>query len=578
MPVRAGRRRQRGVTLVEALAVLFIAALMLIGLAMQTNTSMQEIRDMSAAQYQSQLAGAAAQLMQANYTTLAATASTTTPVVISLTASSPNLSSYLSGSTQAQNAYGQSPCLLVYKTAGGGLDGRLVTEGGQTISDLDLGYIAANSGQGGGSIPTNNNGAGSAYGAYGAWKITTPNPAAAKCSAQATGGGHLVSEVFNNGPNGLVADFLYRDPIAGFPQANQMNTPIYLADQTHTATTSDAACGSGVPGSVGKITADTSGRVLACVNDGSNVYWKYQGSMYWLDPVSDVSNLPGIVGAQQGDVSLVLDTGIPYEYTGSSWHSLIVDNSGNLNIGSGTLVGGKLDLTVQNVVGAACAADPIAPSAQQLSMDSQGRVLTCQSGTWQLQNEIDPGPIDTNCRIIMGPSPSPDYPGCGFSYSGTYPSGSNPTYNGATGTYTYVEQRTVTLTKPGIIVASTWAHMYDAQCIAGSMNNGYSGQLEQILEIVNNDTNAIIGTNLAQSPTLKDDSSGINETLTQAASPNTNGYTVYISTNWANFTGPNSPSQGSPPFPAYSSSFCGPSGNVVTTSPIVAGWTINTYY
>jgi hypothetical protein len=79
----------------------------------------------------------------------------------------------------------------------------------------------------------------------------------------------------------------------------------------------------------------------------------------------------------------------------------------------------------------------------------------------------------------------------------------------------------------------------------------------------------LIGRTQAQSPTITDDAAGINANLLQSATPNKNGYNIVIETDWANYNGMKTP---------YTSSYCGPSGNVVQTSPVVAGWTINSFY
>lgn len=595
-PVRA-RTRERGATLLEALAALFIAALMFIGLTMLINTSMQNIRDQQVAQYQSRLATAATQLVQANYAALASMATATSPAVVPLHggAGTLQLASFLPASVQGQNAYGQSPCLLVTAPATGGLDALLVTEGGQAIPDLELGYIAANAGQGGGSIPAKtatgaaNNGA--AYGAYGAWIISTPNQSGAKCSGVATGTGHLVSEVFTSAPSNKNADFLYRVRVPGYPDANAMHAPMYLHDDqtSHTDDTSDGDCGPAVAKSIGKITADPQGRVLACVSPG---VWQFAGTSVWREPVATESQLNSLSDREPGDVSLVLQTGVPWEYVGSGvWHPLSVDNNGNLNINNGSVnvdsgnvnvsngnlvvdkgltVTPRMDLTQINTVGAPCADDSsVVTGAGQLSIDALGSVLSCQNGTWQNQSQINPGGSDVGCTIIMGNPAANDY-SCPFYYSGTYPGpGGNPGYDSGTGSYSYMITRTVLLSKPGIIAASVWAHMYDAVCINGTNKWGNQGQVAQYVSIYNNDTKALIGRTQAQSPTITDDAAGINANLLQSATPNKKGYDVVIETDWANYSGMKTP---------YTTDYCGPSGNIVQTSPVVAGWTINSFY
>ena len=583
-----GRHRQRGATLVEALAALFIAALMFVGLSMLINTSMQNIRDQQAAQYQAQLATAAAQLVQASYTTLASQATATTPAVVPLHASagSPQLASFLPASVQGQNAYGQSPCLLVTKTATGALDALLVTEGGQTIPDLELGYIAANAGQGGGSIPSKtasgaaNNGA--AYGAYGAWVISSPNATGKSCSGTPTGAGHLVNEVFTSAPSNQNADFLYRVRVPGYGDANTMHAPLYLHDSVaHVRGQSDADCGPSVTGAIGRITSDANGRVIVCAPDGT---WEYAGSAYWRDPVAAVANLNSVPNVMNGDVALVLESGVPYEYANGAWHSLIVDNNGNLNISDGSVnitngnltvnnglvVTPRMDLTAINTVGADCPNDSsVVNNAGQMSIDASGSLLSCQNGKWQNQSQINPGGSDIGCTIIMGNPGASDY-SCPFTYNGPYPGpGGNPAYDSGTGSYSYKVTRTVQLSKPGIIAASVWAHMYDAVCINGASKFNNQGQVAQYVSIYDDDTGTLIGRTQAQSPTLTDDAAGISANLVQSATPNKKGYDVVIQTDWANYNGMKTP---------YTSSYCGPSGNVVQTSPVVAGWTINSFY
>jgi hypothetical protein len=572
------RTRQRGATLVEALGVLFIAALMFLGLSMLINTSMQNIRDQQVARYQAQLATAATQLVQANYQELASEAAAKSPVVVPLKVqgSGLQLASFLPASIQDKNAYGQSPCLLVTASSTG-IDALLVTEGGQTIPDLELGYIAANAGKGGGSIPSKiasgaaNNGA--AYGAYGAWIIGAPNPTDAKCGTNSTGAGHLVSEVYTSAIVNQNPDFLYRSRVPGYPEANAVHAPIYLNDTNqHVNETSDDDCKASVPNSIGKITTDASGRVLACVSPG---YWEYAGSDYWRDPVATDADRYDLKNKKVGDVVLVLSTGIPWRYVGTGgdngWHPLVVDNNGNLIIGDALIAASRLDLTATNKIGDGCPDDSkLIASAGQISMDSAGDVLSCQNGTWQNQSQISPGGSDQGCYIIMGTDGAQDYPECKFRYTGTYPSGDgNPAYDSGTGSYSFTIRRTVNLSKPGIISAAVWAHMYDEQCVGGKIVGTNRGQVAQYVSIYDNDTNTLIGRNQAQSATLVNDAAGINVNLLQSASPNKKGYDVVLETDWANYDGIQTP---------YTTSYCGPKGNVVLTSPVVSGWTINSFY
>ena len=251
---------------------------MLIGLSMLIDTSMKNMRDQQAAQLQSQLANAATQLVQANYATLASSATATTPAVVPLTARQRPVDVELpaAGSQPAERLRTDAHACSSSHTSTGGLNALLVTEGGQVISDLELGYIAANAGAGGGfdsgaqarHVGTANT---AAYGAYGSWVAITPNPSGASCTGTATGPGSFCSEVYSSGPSNTDADFLYRVGVPGYADANTMHVPIYLADQSHVAGQSDSACGSSVPNSAGKITTDATGQVLSCSSAG---YWR----------------------------------------------------------------------------------------------------------------------------------------------------------------------------------------------------------------------------------------------------------------------------------------------------------------
>ena len=563
---RRSRARERGVTLIEGIGALFVASIMLIGLSALIDTSMKNMRDQQAAQFQSQVANAATQLVQANYATLASSATATTPAVVPLSAKSGlQLASYLPPGLNAQNVYGQTPCLLVFAPSTGGLDALLVTEGGQTIPDIELGYIAANSGAGAGSIPSVQPGTSStpnsaAYGAYGSWVANTPNPSGASCTGKATGPGHLVSEIYSSGPSNTNSDFLYRVGVPGYADANAMHVPIYLADQTHVAGQSDSACGSSVANSAGKITTDASGQVLSCSSAG---YWQSAGSLYWRDPVASQAALPTGASAVQGDVALALDTGIPYEYTGSSWHSLVVDNNGNLNIGKGTVAAAQTVMTAANTIGSPCDNGASLGGVGQLSVDGTGHMLTCIGGTWQDATRIDNGPGSGDCLVIIGPNPSPDFGYC-QRYTGAYPDGVNVTIN-SSGWYVYTQSWTLTLTRPGVITASVWGHMSEQYCGM----TGLSGHLEQKVIVRNNDNNHTIGRNLSQTPGITDTSSGITENLVLPLVPNRSGYQIEIFTSWVSYSGQTMP---------YQASTCAPDGSVVPMTPLVVGWTINSYY
>jgi hypothetical protein len=220
---------------------------------------------------------------------------------------------------------------------------------------------------------------------------------------------------------------------------------------------------------------------------------------------------------------------------------------------------GVLALGNQQTEGTPCA--PTAASTTPVSTDSSGRVLSCQNGTWQSQSQIQPASSTTACTIIMASPGAADYPTCAPPPSTNYYAPPF-TYNPANGTFSYVYSIPVTLTKPGIVVASTWAHMNDGSCPGPS---GAQAQISQSVDVLDS-TNTVIGHTESQGPTLSSDSGGINNSLTQSGMPG--AYKVVVTTNWATYAGVTTP---------WVSSFCGENGYIANT-PIAAGWSINSYY
>ncbi|NRO98857.1 shufflon system plasmid conjugative transfer pilus tip adhesin PilV [Paraburkholderia sp. NMBU_R16] len=528
-------RNTRGFTMIEMLAALALAALMLGGLATMINSTLQDTRSQQTALYQSQLTAAATRLIQQNYAALAAQATPSSPVVVKLSGTSLQLDTYLSNAMSNTNPYGQTPCLLIYGTTTQGvLQSVLVTEGGRNIADADLGYIAANAGQGGGSIQAVNNDGGAATGAFGTWRLPTPNPAGASCTGTKTGVGHLASLIYFNGTQSQNADFLYRVAVPGDPAANTMQVPIVLAAQVDYA-----ACTS-----VGAIAADTAGNVLNC--EGG--IWEPQASFHWRGTVADAASLSNLPAPALGDVAMTLATNRAYTYNGQTWQALAVDEQGNLALGNA------------QVMGQPCA--PTGASSTLVSTDTTGRVLSCRNGTWQSQSEIEPASSVTGCTIVMATPGAADYPNCSPPPSIVYTA---PPYsfNAINGTFSYTFQVPVVLTKPGVIVAATWAHMNDGLCNQATTNRA---QVSQSVDFLDSSNQSIAHTE-SQGPTLVNDSGGINNSLTQAGAPGR--YTVVVTTNWATYQGITTP---------WVSSFCGEQAQTIPNSPIAAGWTINSYY
>lgn len=532
------RKRQRGFTILELLAALAIASLMVIGVTAMINTSLDDAKGQQAAAWQAQMTQAAAQLITQNQAALASEATASVPVVVKVTdpSSTYHLSSYLPPGVSGKNAYGQTACLLVYRVDATTVQGLLVTEGGVSIRDAQLGYIAANAGAGGGSIPRTNNASGAAFGAYGAWTIATPNPSNKSCSGTVTGFGHLVSQVFPANAQAQNSDFLYRVSVPGNTALNTMQVPVTLAQQTDYSACSSAT---------GSIAADASGHVVTC----SNGVWKPITSLHWRDPVASASALASLPNPLPGDVAMTLSTGRAYTFNGTAWQALAVNEAGYLDLGN------------QQTVGAACAQDE--PNTTPITTDSSGRVLSCRNGTWQTQAEIEPATNNTGCTILMASPGATDYSGCGGVPGGAW-TGGPFSYNSTNGTYSYTRYVPVTMTKPGIIAVTTWGHLNDG---VSTGKRGAQAQISQNVDVLNSALTSSYGHTEAQSPTLTDDSGGITTTLTQAVQAGT--YQVRIVTNWATYAVISTP---------WTSSLLGQQNQDIPNTPLVYGWTVNTYY
>lgn len=566
-----------GFTLLETLAVLAIAAILFAGLTSLVNTSYSNARAQQAALYQSQLSTAAAQLIQDNYSALLPLLSAGAPQVIPL--SSPNsagfkLGTYLPATIQARNAYQQTPCLLVYRGSGAGWSGVtgglkdieafLVTEGGQAIDDRTLGNIEASAGPGAGAIQSM--GKGVAQGAFGSWSapLTTINPANSSCSGNATGTGHLVSQIYYTGSSGASGDFLYRQPtsVTGVADGNTMHAPIVLYDggatNVHRDRTPDSDCNdaAGSPVGLGKISADSAGNVLGCMTTAAGTMWTVQGSMHWRDAVANFAALPAssaVAPPQVGDVAVTSDTGRAFAYTTNGWKPLAVDENGNLTVPGWLNLGFQLD-------GGPCTPDPN-QSGTRLATDVSGLVLACkydnQSGAyvWQPQS-MQTGVSYKGCIWLQSPSPgASDYPGCAPAQGGYATSNYQLTV-----WYTYH----FTVTRPTLASVSSWGHMDIGIC--GS-KPGRVGQLFQALYITDSNNNQVAYSE-AETPNLVDDRAGITNAASRLLTvPGT--YQVTIQNTWwtyANFQSP------------WNSSACDANGNTIPTTPLLFGYMINTVY
>lgn len=554
------RRRARGFALIEMLGALAIAALLLAGIAAMMDSSLDDVRAQQAAQYQAQVTAAATRALKRDYDAWLQRANAQTPVVMTL--ADLQATNDLPAALQTRNAYGQHTCVLVKRTANGvGLDALVVTTGGEAIGDKELGLVAASAGPGGGSIATS--APALARGAFDAWRMPLgaylggSSPTCGPADAAPPNAGHLANEIFFNGPGQQInSDYLYRVGVGGHPEANAMQVPIWL---THTFVegAADAAnCGAAGSYANGKLGADAAGQLLSCRNG----VWRGAGG-HWKDPVRTADDLPTDASNETGDVRLTLDTFRAFAWTGNAWQALAVDQNGNMIV-PGVVSANQYEITGRVVVNTPCAPEPSRPNAGLVSMGQDGQVLSCQGGKWLPQSGIKIGGTETACEILMETPGATDF-SCGYTYRGPYPNPPLITYE-PDGTYTYTINRPVKLDNNGLIAVSAYMHMSYATCAL----KGREGQMRLVVDVIDVQSNQVIAHGEAQSTKLIEDAATINVTLNQAAEPRS-GYTVRLSSKWATYDS----YAGTP----WTSSYCS-GGKTFLQTPLVTGWTINSFY
>lgn len=397
------RNHQRGFTLYEVIAALAIGSMIMASISLLINNSLDDTKGQQAALYQAQIASAASKYISDNYATLLTGASTTTAEVVTF-AKLQNNETYLASSVQSTNAYGQTPCVLILKNSSGKLDALVVTEGGLSIPDNNIAYVSANAGESGGYIKSDL----SAAGAFNSWQLSTAGLApylTGNCSGTPAGANHLASALFFDGPGTPSTDYLYRDPITGHPELNQMNTPLHIVNGgtspvVSVANQSDVYCTTTDTSTYGGITTDAQGEVLSCQSG----IWKLQPNNYWKDPVASTALLP-TTGNNSGDVRMILGTNAAYTWIDAvtGWKALAFDTSGNLTV-PGLLTTNAITangvVTANNQINAnglvALGSTQTAATAcstnGSIARDANGSLLSCTSGYWRYGRDysIDP--------------------------------------------------------------------------------------------------------------------------------------------------------------------------------------------
>lgn len=318
--------KQRGITVIETVGALAIGSLLLLGLTQMMNDSVEDLKGQQAALYQSQLAEGLRKYMRSNAQAIQASLGGT--AVLTLTIADLKNGGSPAGSLPANfgatNAYGQSPCILIRRSASGvpyQFDALVVTHGGMPIPEKDIAVVAMNAGQGGGYVsmaqPELAQGAG--------WSVDTSPYRGVACGGGAdalTGtvadGGHLATAVYHNGPGRLGSDYLHRNDVPGHPELTTMNAPIRMADVAQRSV--GTPCGTEAAIAVDAVTR----YLLTC---GANQTW--QGGSSWREPVFDFEDLP-TAGNFEGDVRMVVNLNRAFTFSAwSNWEPLAADENGD---------------------------------------------------------------------------------------------------------------------------------------------------------------------------------------------------------------------------------------------------------
>jgi len=374
-------KKQAGMTLIEVTASLAIMGLVMVMAQNLASKYLDDTRNEVVAAQTKQVIDAYQAYIKENYATVVAGSTASAPM--NITVATLVAANNLPTGYSAVNAFGQTITAYALEPVANQITAVVVTTGGTTINDSDLGYIAAAASKDGtkaGAVRSTDTA--SLSGAMGGWSV----PLAAY--GVTPGAGHLGGAIWFSATGSVLSDYIYRNAVPGHPEANRMNTVLDLGGNRVTAlqviATVDSACEAGV--AQGDLANGPSGEVLSC-QAGT---WKAQGGAggFWKDPVATFAALP-LIGNEVGDVRLVTGLAVPsaFSWTGAAWMALALDQNGNLNIpGTATMtnanISGAASANTLQINGVATINTACSPNGL-VARDSVGLILSCQSGSWR---------------------------------------------------------------------------------------------------------------------------------------------------------------------------------------------------
>ena len=330
-------KKQGGFTALELLVVLIVTVAAL-GLGSQYLMSYADTQvNQAAADHNKTVADAATKYTKDNYAAILATATSSSPAVITV----PMLKStgYLTSSVTDQNPYGQTYEIRALQPVANKLETLIVTLGGETIPEMDLRRIAQVSGARGGYISSTNTAV--ATGSYGGWQMPLAN------YGTSPGAGHLATALFFD-DGALVSDYLYRNAVAGHPEFNRMNTAIDMnGNNINNA------------GTVNATTLNATGDTY------TGGWFRSQGDTGWYS-----QKWGG--GWYMSDSNWIRSVNDKNVYTAGQMQAGTMRSNGRLSTGEYLQVDG---VAVEN--------QPC--GARTVGLDANGLTLSCQSGIWKRQ-------------------------------------------------------------------------------------------------------------------------------------------------------------------------------------------------
>lgn len=337
---------QAGISLVEVIISLGITASIGVGMISMSSEYAESTRLDAAAEHMATISAASERYVRDHRTAIMSQASATTPALVSVQALV--ASGYLPSGFSSRNVMAHDVCALVFEPSVGDLSLLVVSEGGVTLSDVDLGdFISRLGAKGGGRF--REDGA-NILGAGGAWRLSAAaydnkaNTSGKRCNDSA--GAVRVQTgwpVIHNWISEQSTDndrFIHRQANPDKPDASTMSTKLLMGGnriKNLYSASVNSACGAGI--SNGELASDASGRVVSCV-DG---VWASAGNAYWGPVSATFSALPACNASKMGEARRILDIDSVAVCDGLKWDAALND-AGNLSLPRNLLAYGPVTL------------------------------------------------------------------------------------------------------------------------------------------------------------------------------------------------------------------------------------------